>query len=473
MLVLMLTLSLPVCVAQEDIILETTYNPADHSSPYYYDTLRDTANIYADLWNNITLFTNNLTKTYRNIVLGRDAAAGSDEEALLKDIYRYTDRNGAASADSAALDMAQRHYDAIIAHINSTTNFDTLYEKYATLEIRRKYRDIILDRVSDARKEIEGFQNLSSDAREEAVNDVQKRYWQTKDCIKEKSRERYMLAIKAEVLTAAEAQRDEIVTAKQKEYAEELRHSSLVYSAFSPVINELGARKKSVLSLQGKTFENGFNNEWYPWVTEMFPSYVEKTGGITITEKTLRAQRLNPHYDPNFERRVNQWKWLDDVSNISYETQNGYRIYQGYEQYKVAVKPNTGSLAVYSGNRLMAVSEGFEPISMWWAKTVLYEYILSQEGGKSLNLNEEQIENYCFKLKHGLPIDENFTQTILKQIDDVHGHDLEKAIVARESGLSFLHYVGKDIALRETYFQDDNANVFRSYEVINLNTMQE
>ena len=449
---------------QNSNVLSTTLNPLDHTSPYYYDTVRDTANIYADLWNNISAFKNGLTGVYRQTVLRRDAPPRTEAEAaFLEDLFRYTDAHGAAELDSAVLVQATKYYESELERVNSVANFDTLYDKYATPEIRTKYRDLILDHISAAKKEILGFQNLSAEARERALQDVQNRFWDMDECIKEKKREKTILALRTEVVAAFEQRREEIIQQRKQILMEKMLHSSVVYSAFSPVIQELGTRTNTLLSTNGPQFEKDFLESWYPWVKEQFPTYVAQTGGVSISEKTRTLQRINPYYNPEHERRVARWKWVDEIGSLSFDRNpDGTRTYDTHPEYKVRVIEGTNAAAVFNGDHLVAVSKGYEGLSLWAVGNAINGAKLAKG-----DFSTPGDENLTFRLRHHLPItDAPQNAALLEDLNAKHKDTLQGHIYEREDGLTFLHHFqdGK-VTLRESYFQDESGNVFRRIEV--------
>lgn len=443
----------------------------DHTSRLYTIVVRDSCNIRAGIYNKIVRYTNQVEDAFHNLMIYKTTNLPAElDAAFMADLYRYTDAHQPAEVERLARSEAEKAYDKGLQEIR-VADYDTLFGKYAPEEIRRVHRDIILTKICS--NDVEKLQSFSEETRENGMQDLFERYWD--DAYNLRLKAKYLDPLRADVLAAYENGREDFIAQYTQRRCEELRRSEMVQGVFKSIVEKLQERTdsfKDIFNSSGGCIpasEEYFNQEWTPWLKENMPAYYEATGGIKVEELTTEITKVNPYYDPEFERRVAPWRWIDETSSLSYELQGEYRIYSGHEAYKVKAFGNTGALAVYNGDRLVAVTKEFEELSPWALSYALYEADFNRDKlDKNVQLSEKTKAYLAFRLRHHLPvIDDVAAAQYVMSLAQEHRHDLDSHFIERSGPLEFLHHIrGNTASLLETYFEDNEGNIFRRLTVV-------
>ncbi len=453
-------------------ILSTTLSEADRTSLTYTEVTRDTLNIRCNLYNDVQAYQSELIKAWNNLMAKKSTGLPPElDEAFMEDLFRYTDAHLPEDIDNTARQQATDSYNKGLNSIKSAP-FDTLFDRYATTEIRVKYRDIILNEIRDARKKIEGLQNYDDATRELGMNGIFNEFWNTEKAVKLKNSPKYYEPLRQEVLEAYEASREDYIEAEYQRNIETLRHSSMAHRGFKPVISEFSDLCKDLRNLynepnKGYLFEQKFGELWVPWIKKTFPSYVALKPLPEIVELTQSETLPNPYYDPDYANRVAVWDWLDDITTMGYEQRGDYRYYNGHENNRVRVTSSGGAL-VYNGSQLVAVTKDVEPLSEWGVicELAYQDFLL---GRYNVRLESADAQNdIAFHLSHHLPpvSDFPFTASYIEKLAKDHLTTMADYTTIRDSGLSFLHQSkNKKIIIRETYAEMPNGTLYRTYSV--------
>lgn len=455
-------------------ILSTTRDIYNHDQRYYVNVVRDTLFIRRDIFNDVTAYYNQIVSAWNNLMASKKTDLPEEEdEAFLADVYSYTDEHLPEEVDATARTKAEERYSKALEEISASA-FDGLWSRFATKELQNKYRDIILTRIVSAEvKKLEGF---SEETREAGMEDLFQKYWQSEKAKEQKRKSKILEAFRAEVSTAFVESHDEYIHTQALSFRDSLRRDPMVWRSFKPIIENLIACTKrfkeiynSSSTSSGSQAEAYFRNEWTDYLKTYFPHYYAVTGGVKVKELTREVQVVNPYYDPDFETRVKPWRWVDDLAQQPYQLQDDYRIYPGHEEYKVKAIEGTNALAVYSDNRLVAVSKGFEDFLS--TQAYFYEVLGADLNNGSIqfgNVSEEQLQQLHFSFRNHLTYrGEKMDVINIQDIVSSHNNDLDNYIIERSGGLEFLYHVrGNTAALRETYFEDANGNIFRRLKLV-------
>lgn len=471
-LILLLSLLLAPQLSSAQVI-STTLNEADRTSLTYTVVLRDTANIWANLYNDILDYKSKINSAWTNLVIKKSTDLSPElDKAFMDDVFRYTDAHSAEDVENTARANAESLYNKGLEQIR-TAPFDTLYDKFANTEIRHTYRDIILMEIREARN---GINKLAESAPDDVTLETGMegyfiKYWNSEDAIKLKSKPKFLDPLRADVMRAYEALRDSFITAETARQVEAMRHSPLAYRAFQPVMNEFDEKWKEAQrqynTISGKAFEDYFNNEWKPWVEKTFPSYAALVEMVEVKELTRTETKLNPNYDPDYATRVSEWEWVDELDSIRYEQQGSDRFYAGHTNYAVRMTAGGGAM-VFSSNRLVAVSKGLEPVSQWGTNCeLLYQDFLADRYDVSKESYDVR-KDIGYHLRNHLTPVSDYPQTIsyIEKISRDHLNDWDTHTCLRDGALTFLHTLrGGTATIRETYGQTAGGQIYRTYNV--------
>ena len=445
----------------------------DHTSRLYTIVVRDSCNIRTQIFNDIGPYTSQVVNAFNSLMINKKTnLPAALDAAFMADLYRYTDDHQPAEVERLARSEAEKAYDKGLQEIR-VADYDTLFGKYAPEEVRRVHRDIILTKIRS--NDVEKLQSFSEETRENGMQDLFEKYWQTDDAYKLRLKAKYLDPFRADVLVAYENGREAFIAQYVERRKEELRRSEMVQGAFKPIVEELQRRTKRFKDIFNSSSgcipasEEYFNQEWTPWLKDNMPAYYEATDGIKVEELTTEITEVNPYYDPEFEKRVAPWRWVDETSSLSYELQEEYRIYSGHEAYKVKAFGNTGALAVYNGDRLVAVTKEFEELSPWALSYAMYEADFNRDKlDTNVQLSEKTKAYLAFRLRHHLPvIDDVAAAQYVMSLAQEHRHDLDSHFIERSGPLEFLHHIrGNTASLLETYFEDNEGNIFRRLTVV-------
>ena len=110
-LILLLSLLLAPQLSSAQVI-STTLNETDRTSLTYTVVLRDTANIWANLYNDILDYKSKINSAWTNLVIKKSTDLSPElDKAFMDDVFRYTDAHSAEDVENTARANAENLYN--------------------------------------------------------------------------------------------------------------------------------------------------------------------------------------------------------------------------------------------------------------------------------------------------------------------------------------------------------------------------